>query len=182
MSVRPYRDIAPAQIAPDPCRQGAGGRRRADHRPDDDQHLTADVQRHDRADPGARGGRRRHRARLLPGRGSHPALKAIVSAAHGADRRRHPFPLQARHRGGRSGAACLRINPGNIGSAAARARGGEGGQGPWLLHAHRRQRRLAGEGTAGTIRRAVSRGDGGKRAQPRADSRGQRLSSNSRSA
>ncbi len=70
-----------------------------------------------------------------------------------------------------NGAACLRINPGNIGSRPARARSGAGGQGSWLLHAHRRQCRLAGARPAGEIWRALPRSDGGKRAQPRQDSR-----------
>ena len=74
-----------------------------------------------------------------------------------------------------AGAACLRINPGNIGSRRARARGGEGGQGPWLLDAHRRQCRRLETRPAGEIRRALPGGDGRKRAQPRAHSRGQRF-------
>jgi (E)-4-hydroxy-3-methylbut-2-enyl-diphosphate synthase len=50
---------------------------------------------------------------------------------------------------------------------SARARSGAGGQGPWLLDAHRRQCRLARKGIAGALRRAVPRSDGRKRAQPR---------------
>ena len=110
-----------------------------------------------------------------PDEGSTAALKDIVQAVEGADRRRHPFPLQARHRGGESGAACLRINPGNIGSPRARAGSRQGGQGSRLLDAHRRQCRLAGAGSAGEIRRALPRGDGRKRAEPRQDPRGPRL-------
>ena len=37
-----------------------------------------------------------------------------------------------------SGAACLRINPGNIGSSGTRARGNQGRKGLWLLDANRR--------------------------------------------
>ena len=74
-----------------------------------------------------------------------------------------------------SGAACLRINPGNIGSADAGARGHQGGQGPRLLDAHRRQCRLARARPAGELWRAVPRGDGRERAQPRQDPRRQRF-------
>ncbi len=64
----------------------------------------------------------------------------------------------------RAGAACLRINPGNIGSRRAGARGDQGGARPQLLHAHRRERRLAGAPPAGEIRRAQPGGAGGERA------------------
>ena len=56
----------PAQVAPRLCRQGAGGRRRADHRADHDQHADHRRRGHHRADPPRRTGRRRHRPRLLP--------------------------------------------------------------------------------------------------------------------
>src|SRR6201993_4251066 len=82
-----------------------------------------------------------------------------------------------------NGAACLRINPGNIGSAARGKGGGEGGkeegcfnrlgragkgsgaggQGSWLFDAHRCQCRIAGAGPVGKIWRTLSRGDGRKR-------------------
>ena len=74
-----------------------------------------------------------------------------------------------------SGAACLRINPGNIGSAERVTRGGQGRPGPRLLDAHRRQCRLAGEGPAGKIRRALPGSDGGERAGPREHPAGSRF-------
>ena len=66
-----------------------------------------------------------------------------------------------------SGAACLRINPGNIGSAGAGEGGHQGGARPRLLDADRGERGLAGEAPAGEIRRAEPRGAGGERAVPR---------------
>ena len=44
--------------------------------------------------------RRRHRARLLPGRGIAAGAEGHRAPGERADRRRHPFPLQARDRGG----------------------------------------------------------------------------------
>ncbi len=74
-----------------------------------------------------------------------------------------------------AGAACLRINPGNIGSEGAGARGDQGGARPRLLDADRRERRVAGEAPAGEIRRAVSGGDDRERARPYPHPRGQRF-------
>jgi len=71
--------------------------------------------------------------------------------------------IQARHRGGGEGAACLRINLA-ISVGAKRARSGEGGQGTMVLDAYRRQCRLAGNPTSGKIWEPC-RKDGGKRAQ-----------------
>ena len=61
-----------------------------------------------------------------------------------------------------AGAACLRINPGNIGCAERVREVVQGGQGPRLLDAHRRQCRLAGDAicwrnTASPARRRWSR-------------------------
>src|ERR1700712_2126394 len=79
----------------------------------------------------------------------------------------------------KAGAACLRINPGNIGSsppgggggkggpAPRGARGGQGRPRPRLCDPHRRQRRLAGTGPAGEVRRALPGRDGGERPLPR---------------
>src|SRR5689334_24571423 len=50
----------------DPCRQGAGRRRRADHGADDDEHADPRRQGDGRADQGGGGGRGGHRPRLLP--------------------------------------------------------------------------------------------------------------------
>jgi (E)-4-hydroxy-3-methylbut-2-enyl-diphosphate synthase len=63
-----------------------------------------------------------------------------------------------------AGAACLRINPGNIGSSE-RVPKWSRGQGQWLRDPHRRQRRQPREGPAGKVRRAVPRGAGRKRAR-----------------
>ncbi len=65
-----------------------------------------------------RGCGRRHRAGFLPGRRRHQGDEGDHQRGAHSGRRRHPFPLQARHRGGGNGAACLRINPGNIGNAS----------------------------------------------------------------
>ena len=88
----------------------------------------------------------------------------------------------ARIEAAKAGAACLRINPGNIGSRRARARSGAGGPRPWLLHAHRRQRRLAGARPAGEVRRALPRGDGRERAATTPASCRTTTSTSSRSA
>ena len=172
----PLAQHRPAPVAPDPCRDGAGRRRRADQRADDDQHADHRRRRRRsrRCSACAEAGRR-HRAGLLPGRGIDAGAARDRAREPGADRRRHPFPLQTRDRGGRGGAACLRINPGNIGSAGAGARGDQGGQGPRLLDADRRQCRLARAAPAGEIRRALPGGDGRERARPYPHPRGQRL-------
>ncbi len=93
----------------------------------------------------------------------------------GADRGRHPFPLPARHRGGRGGRGLPAHQSRQYRQCRSGARGREGRQGPWLLHAHRRQCRLAGEGPAREIRRALSRGDGRERARSCAHPPGPRL-------
>src|ERR1700758_14618 len=93
-----------------------------------------------------------------------------------------------------SGAACLRINPGNIGSPArgrevikeGRDHGcsmGVGGHGrsmvggprSRLLDADRRQCRLIGARPVGALWRTLPRGDGRERAQPRPNPRRQWL-------
>ena len=81
-----------------------------------------------------------------PDEESTAALKAIVQGS--------PVPIVAdihfhykrAIEAAEAGAACLRINPGNIGSASRVKRSGPGGQGSRLLHAHRRQCRLARAG------------------------------------
>ena len=103
------------------------------------------------------------------------ALKEIVRAGRRADRRRHPFPLQARHRGGAERRRLPAHQSRQYRLGRARPRGGEGGQGSRLLDAHRRQCRLARARPAGELWRALPRGDGRERAQPRQDSRGQRF-------
>ena len=93
----------------------------------------------------------------VPDEDSARALKEIV--------RESPVPIVAdihfHYKRGieaaEAGAACLRINPGNIGSEArvrevikARAR-------PQLLDPDRGERRISGETPAGEIRRALAR-------------------------
>ena len=75
----------------------------------------------------------------------------------------------------KAGAACLRINPGNIGSAERVKEVVQGGAGPRLLHPHRRQRRQPGAAPAGEVRRAEPGGAGGERALARGAPAGQRL-------
>ncbi len=162
----------PAQVAPDHGRQGAGRRRRADQRADHDQHHHLGCARHHRADSRHRGGRRRHRARLLPGRGRHQGDEGD----HQGRRHSRSWPTSISttsapsRRRRRARPACASI-PAISAARHACKRSGAGRQGSWLLHAHRRQCRVAGNGPAGKIWRAVPRSDGGKRAQPRQDSR-----------
>jgi len=65
-----------------------------------------------------------------------------------------------------NGAACLRINPGNIGGKE-RVREVVSGAGQWLLHPYRCQRRIFGKRAIGKIRRAVPRSYGGERVNAR---------------
>ncbi len=110
-----------------------------------------------------------------PDEESTRALREIVRGKPGADRRRHPFPLQARHRGGRGGRRLPADQPRQHRRRRARARGDPGRQGPRLFDPHRRERRVAGEAPAGEIRRALPGGDGRKRARPHQDPAGQRF-------
>ncbi len=84
-----------------------------------------------------------------------------------AARGRHPLPLQTRHRGGPGG----RRLPAHQPRQHRLHRPGQGGRPgrprPRLLHAHRRQRRVAGKGAAGEVRRALSGRHGRERAEPR---------------
>ena len=116
--IRPWRNIDRRRSRQHPRRAGAGRRRRADQRADDDQH--ADHRRRRRRS-------RRCRPAPTPGadivrvscpdEGSTRALREIV--------RESPVPIVAdihfHYRraieAAEAGAACLRINPGNIGSA-----------------------------------------------------------------
>ena len=110
-----------------------------------------------------------------PDQESALALKEIVPPGERADRRRHPFPLQARHRGGAERRRLPAHQPRQHRQPRAGARGGQGRARPRLLHAHRRQRRLAGAAPAGEIRRAEPGGAGRKRAGARQDPAGPRL-------
>ena len=110
---------------------------------------------------------RGHRPGLLPRPGKRAGAEGHRARGQRADRRRHPFPLQARDRGGRE----RRRLPAHQSRQHRQRRAGEGGHqgGPRsrLLHAHRRQRRLAGEAPAGEIRRTQPRSAGRKRAVSR---------------
>ena len=70
-----------------------------------------------------------------------------------------------------NGAACLRINPGNIGGQSPGQRSRRRRARQWLLHSYRRQWRLAGTRTAGKIWRALPRRDGRERAHARPHAR-----------
>ena len=92
---------------------------------------TEDAQGDDRPDPPLRRSRRGHHPRVLPDGGSTAALKEIVRAANVPIVADIHFHYKRALEAADAGAACLRINPGNIGSedrvkeviAAARANG-----------------------------------------------------------
>ena len=118
MSIRPYRDIVRRKSRRIMVGSVPVGGDRADHGADHDQHADRRCRGDHRADPPLRGGRRRHRPRFLPGRGldrgpvgrSSSASKVpIVADIH--------FHYKRAIEAAEAGAACLRINPGNIGSA-----------------------------------------------------------------
>ena len=126
---------------PDHGRQGAGGRWRAHHRPVDDHHEDGRRRGHAPADlrPGRR--RLRHRAlhlqRARGGRGPGPDRAPLA----GADRRRHPPPVQDGPRRARGRRALPAPEPGQHPQARAHQAGGPGVQGPRRAHPHRRERR-----------------------------------------
>ena len=65
-----------------------------------------------------------------------------------------------------SGVDKIRLNPGNIGGADRRTGSREGGKGTPSANPHRRKLRLGGEAHSREIRRADTRGHGGKCAVP----------------
>ena len=75
----------------------------------------------------------------VPDEDSTKALKSIVRAVRVPIVADIHFHYRRAIEAAEAGAACLRINPGNIGSPE-RVRGGEGRQGSRLLDAHRRER------------------------------------------
>ena len=95
-----------------------------------------------------------------PDQESALALQGHRAPGERAGRRRHPFPLPARDRGGRERRGLPAHQPGQYRQPGARARGDQGRARPRLLDAHRRQRRLAGAASAREIRRAEPRGAG----------------------
>ena len=91
-----------------------------------------------------------------PDEASTAALKEIVKAVKVPVVADIHFHYKRGIEAAQAGAACLRINPGNIGSRGTRARSRQCRQGSRLRHADRRQCRLAGTGIAGKIRRTLS--------------------------
>ncbi len=87
-----------------------------------------------------------------PDRESALALKDIVRQVEVPDRRRHPFPLPPRAGGSRKRCRLPAHQPRQHRQRRTREGGHQGRPGPWLLDAHRRERRLAGEAPAGKIR------------------------------
>jgi 4-hydroxy-3-methylbut-2-en-1-yl diphosphate synthase IspG/GcpE len=59
----------------------------------------------------------RHRARVVSRRGRDQGAEGDRQGLARADRGRHPFHYKRAIEAAKAGAACLRINPGNIGSA-----------------------------------------------------------------
>ena len=176
MSIRPYRDIVRRKSRQDHGRVRAGRRRRADHRPVDDQH--ADRRRRRR--PSTRSAAAR---RPAPTSSASPArtrtrprrCTTIVKAAKVPIVADIHFHYKRAIEAAEAGAACLRINPGNIGSAervrevvqAARDHGCSMRIG---VNAGSLEKRPAGE-----VRRALPGGDGRERARPRPHPAGPRL-------
>jgi 4-hydroxy-3-methylbut-2-en-1-yl diphosphate synthase IspG/GcpE len=103
---------------------------------------------------------------------STAALKQIVRAARVPIVADIHFHYKRALEAADAGAACLRINPGNIGSAGPSARGGERRQGERLRDPHRRQCRKPRKGPARKIWRAMPRGAGRKRARSHPAARG----------
>ena len=174
--VRPWRNIDRRRSRRIHVGRGAGGRRRADQRADDDQHADDRRGGDGRAGAGLRRGRRRHRAGVRARtRARRGRLREIV--------RESPVPIVAdihfHYRraieAAEAGAACLRINPGNIGSKervrevikAARDHGCS-----MRIGVNAGQ---PGAAPAGEVRRALPGGDGRERARPYPHPRGQRL-------
>jgi hypothetical protein len=121
MSHKPRPPLAqhrPPQEPPHHGGQRPRGRRRADLGADDDQHRHLGRGRDRGADPAGGGCGRRYRAGLDARRKLDPRAEGDRARKPRADRRGHPLPTtSAPSRRPEAGAACLRINPGNIGSA-----------------------------------------------------------------
>ena len=123
--IRPWRNIDRRKSRADHGGQGAGGRRCADLGADHDQYATrrtckatlAQIIR--AADAGA------DIVRVsTPGRGIDPRAARDRARKPGADRGRHPFPLQTRDRGGRGGRRLPAHQPRQYRRRKARGRGG----------------------------------------------------------
>ena len=117
----PLAQHRPAPVAADPCRAGAGGRRRADQRADDDEHADHRRRRRRwrRCRPAPRRGRTSCGCRART-RTRRRALQGDRAREPGADRGRHPFPLPPRHRGGGGGGG---VPAGSIRATSARRSG-----------------------------------------------------------
>ena len=103
---------------------------------------------------------RGHHPRVLPDVGATAALRQIVRAARVPIVADIHFHYKRALEAADAGAACLRINPGNIGSYERVTEVVARGQVQWLRDPDRRQRRQPRKGPAGEVRRAVSGGAG----------------------
>ena len=101
MSYRPYQLIERRRSRQIHVGSGRRRRRCAGHRADHDQHADHRRGGHRGADPPLRGGGGGHRPGVLPRPGEHGGAARHRAPGERADHRRHPFPLQPRHRGGR---------------------------------------------------------------------------------
>ena len=166
MSIRPWRDVYRREEPQDTGGRRGGRRRRADLGPDHDQYgrRRTPAPPSNRCCAAPRAGADIVRV-SCPDEDSTRAMKRDLRRKPDADRRRHPFPLQTRHRGGGGGRRLSPHQSGQYRRGGPGARGDPRGEGQRVLHAHRRQRRIAGETPAGEIRRAVPGGDGRKRAR-----------------
>jgi (E)-4-hydroxy-3-methylbut-2-enyl-diphosphate synthase len=93
-------------VPPDHGRQRPRRRRCPDYRADHDQHADRGCRRDDQPDPSLRGRGRGHHPRVLPHGGIDRTFRADIHF-------HYTRALEAADKG----AACLRINPGNIGSS-----------------------------------------------------------------
>ena len=130
MNYREYQHIDRRKSPADHRRQRNGRRRRADYRADHDQHAdhrrrgtVAQIRRAEAAGVDI--------VRVsCPDEESTAALKHIVSQVNVPVVADIHFHYKRGIEAAEAGAACLRINPGNIGSAGARARRDQGGARP----------------------------------------------------
>ena len=106
-----------ANQPPDHGRQGARRRRCADQRADHDQHADRGRGGDDRPDSPLRGGGRGHHPRILPDGGIDRHFDQITRASAIPVVADIHFHYKRALEAADKGAACLRINPGNIGSS-----------------------------------------------------------------
>ena len=138
----------------------AGRRRRPGVDPVDDHHEDRRRRRHARPDLRARRGRLRHRALHVQRGRSGRGARADRAPLAGADRRRHPFPAQARARRARSRRAGAAPESGQHPQARAHQARRHRGQGARRADPHRCERGFARSRDGRTPRRHHRRGDG----------------------